>query len=181
MIECCWGAWALLWLVMAFSAKRTVQRSGGVWSWSAALATGAIYLVLRGSSGTAWDHQLAITPRAVQVLAVALVLSGLAFCAWARLTLGGNWSGAVVLKEHHELVQSGPYALARHPIYTGMLTMVLGTVLDYPAVVGYVSFAVIAVVFFFKARREERLMVEHFPDQYPAYRSRVKALIPYLL
>jgi protein-S-isoprenylcysteine O-methyltransferase Ste14 len=62
-----------------------------------------------------------------------------------------------------------------------MLVMVLGSVLDYPAVISYATFVLIVVVFFFKSRREERLMIEHFPDQYPAYRSRVKSLIPFVL
>jgi protein-S-isoprenylcysteine O-methyltransferase Ste14 len=181
VIECCWGGWALLWLVMAFSAKRTVERSGGVWNYSAGIAAAAVYLLVRGASGTSWSRQLASAPQALQIAAVAMVVSGLGFCAWARFTLGGNWSGAVVLKEDHELVQSGPYALVRHPIYTGMLVMVLGSVLDYPAVISYATFVLIVVVFFFKSRREERLMIEHFPDQYPAYRSRVKSLIPFVL
>jgi protein-S-isoprenylcysteine O-methyltransferase Ste14 len=181
VIQLCWGAWAVLWLVMAFSAKRTVERTAGAWSCSAGIATGSAFLLLRVSSGRSWNHQFAATPTAVQVVAVGLVGLGLGFCAWARLALGGNWSGAVALKEHHELIQSGPYALVRHPIYTGMLAMVLGTVVDYPAVYSYVILVVIVVVFFFKSRREERLMIEHFPDQYPAYRSRVKALIPFVL
>jgi protein-S-isoprenylcysteine O-methyltransferase Ste14 len=181
VIECCWGAWLALWLVMALSAKRTVERSGGVWGWSAGVTVAIVYVAFRVAAGKSWNHQLFSTPPAVQTLAVVLVVAGLAFCGWARLTLGGNWSGAVTFKEDHELIQRGPYALARHPIYTGMLTMVLGSVIDYPAIVGYVGLAVIVVVFFFKSRREEQLMVEHFPDQYPAYRARVKALVPFVL
>jgi protein-S-isoprenylcysteine O-methyltransferase Ste14 len=166
---------------MAFSAKRTVERTNSAWRYSEGVAAAAIYLVLRSSSGRSWNHLIATTPTAVQIAAVGLVGIGLAFCAWARVTLGGNWSGAVVFKENHELIQSGPYALVRHPIYTGMLVMVLGTVVDYPAVLSYVLFVAVVVVFFFKSRSEERLMIEHFPDQYPAYRARVKALIPFVL
>jgi protein-S-isoprenylcysteine O-methyltransferase Ste14 len=181
VIQCCWGAWALLWLVMSFSAKRTVERPGGMWSWPAGLAAVAIYLTFRAAAGRSWDHQLGSTPPSIQVLAVVVVVAGLAFCAWARLGLGGNWSGSVVLKERHELIQTGPYGLARHPIYTGMLAMVVGSVLDFPAAVSYVGLVAIVVLFFFKSRREERLMLQHFPDEYAAYRSRVKALIPFVL
>ena len=164
---------------MAFSAKRTVERTNSAWRYSEGVAAAAIYLVLRSSSGRSWNHLIATTPTAVQIAAVGLVGIGLAFCAWARVTLGGNWSG--MAPANRGLVVAGPYKLVRHPIYTGMLVMVLGTVVDYPAVLSYVLFVAVVVVFFFKSRSEERLMIEHFPDQYPAYRARVKALIPFVL
>ena len=51
----------------------------------------------------------------------AVTAGGLLFAVWARRHLGKNWSQAVTLKEGHELITSGPYALVRHPIYTGLL------------------------------------------------------------
>ena len=59
--------------------------------------------------------------------AVVLCIAGLAFCIWARFTLGRNWSGVVTFKGGHELITRGPYALVRHPIYTGLLTMLAAT------------------------------------------------------
>ena len=181
VIECSWGAWAILWAAMAFSAKRTVERPSGAWVRTTGLSVGVVYLVLRAIAGPSWHRQLAATPRAVQVLAVALVIVGLGFCAWARVTLGGNWSGAVAFKLDHELIQSGPYGLVRHPIYTGLLTMVLGTALDYLSIFSFASLGLLTAVFLIKSRVEERLMVEHFPDAYPSYRARVKALIPFVV
>lgn len=126
-------------------------------------------------------HRLWAGSPLLDAVAIVLVAGGLAFTAWARMTLGANWSGSVVFKEDHELVVAGPYALARHPIYTGLLAMLLGTAVAYaePEAVG--AFVVALVVFYVKSRREEALMTRHFPDAYPAYRRRVKALIPYLL
>ena len=54
--------------------------------------------------------------------------AGLIVALWARTILGTNWSSNVVLKEQHELIERGPYRFVRHPIYTGVLLMVLGTV-----------------------------------------------------
>ena len=184
VIECCWGAWAITWITLAFSAKRTVERPGGAWSWGAVVGAVAVYAAIRAATGRSWVHEqvvVVVVPRAVQVLAVALVACGLGFCTWARVTIGRNWSGSVALKEDHELIETGPYALARHPIYTGMLAMVLGSAIDYPAAVSYTGLGLVIVVFFFKSRREERLMDEHFPDQCPAYRARVKAIIPFIV
>jgi len=63
----------------------------------------------------------------------ALVAIGLIFAGWARAHLAGNWSGTVTLKQDHSLTRSGPYRLARHPIYTGLLLAILGSALLRPS------------------------------------------------
>lgn len=62
--------------------------------------------------------------------ATALVATGLGFSALARLWLGHNWSAQVTVKQDHELIRSGPYALVRHPIYAGALLALLGTAIS---------------------------------------------------
>jgi protein-S-isoprenylcysteine O-methyltransferase Ste14 len=180
VIAVCWIAWLAIWLAMAFSTKRTLERSN---RWVPSVSVAVIFIVwirLRGSTGTL--HRALWAPSTpASVLSVALVVAGLGFTVWARLTLGRNWSGAVTFKENHELIERGPYALARHPIYTGLLAMMLGTALAYAEPIGLVLFGGGVVVLYFKARTEEQLMTSHFPDEYPAYRRRVKALIPFVL
>ena len=95
-----------------------------------------------------------------------------------RSSLGTHWRGRPTVNAGHELVVRGPYALARHPIYTGILVAALGTGLtdlQWRRVLGVV---IIALSLLFKIRQEERLMVETFPDSYPLYQRRVKKLIP---
>ena len=60
-------------------------------------------------------------------IGAAVTVVGLLFAVWARQHLGSNWSHAVTVKQGHELITTGPYALVRHPIYTGILTGFLGT------------------------------------------------------
>ena len=74
---------------------------------------------------------LALTPQTelTAVIGVAVCALGLLVAIWARRTLADNWSSFVTFKQGHELVQTGPYRYVRHPIYTGMLTMCLGTAL----------------------------------------------------
>ena len=118
---------------------------------------------------------------AVGVICAILCVAGLAFCLWARLTLGRNWSGIVTLKENHELVVRGPYALVRHPIYTGLLAMFAATALTYGHVAGIIAILIVFFSFWIKLSDEEKLMLKQFPEAYRGYQRRVKRLIPFLL
>jgi protein-S-isoprenylcysteine O-methyltransferase Ste14 len=66
---------------------------------------------------------------ALQSIGAALTIIGCSFAIWARLALGTNWSGRPTVKAEHKLVVTGPYAFARHPIYTGILVATIGTAL----------------------------------------------------
>jgi protein-S-isoprenylcysteine O-methyltransferase Ste14 len=135
-----------------------------------------------GDSGVAsTDHHIWRPSPVESSIALALVVAGAAFALWARFTIGTNWSGVVTLKQDHELMQSGPYHVVRHPIYTGLLTMGLGSSLQYDEVYGFLFLVLAAVMLAFKMRLEERLMMENFPDQYPQYRQHVKAIVPFVL
>jgi protein-S-isoprenylcysteine O-methyltransferase Ste14 len=114
----------------------------------------------------------------VRITGMAMTVLGGLFAIWARLTLGGNWSGRVTVKEDHELIVKGPYAVTRHPIYSGILLAYAGTAFAVGKWHGLVGLCVILIGLMIKMSREERLMMETFPDAYPQYRQRVKALIP---
>ncbi len=110
----------------------------------------------------------------------AFLLIGLGFAVWARVHLGQFWSASVAVKEDHQLIRSGPYALVRHPIYTGILTGVLGTAIAVGQTGGLVALAVLGCGFLWKSRREERLMIQTFGDRYVRYIQEVPALVPFL-
>jgi protein-S-isoprenylcysteine O-methyltransferase Ste14 len=180
-IEACWVVWLAIWIAMAFRTKRTVERSGIVpyRLVAAAVLLGAIaasHLVHVSTHSRLWE-----TTAALGIATAALVAAGFAFCVWARVTLGRNWSGEVTFKEDHELIETGPYALVRHPIYTGLIAMALGTALNYGRAFGFVVFAAVCAALWWKARVEERVMSRHFPDTYPGYKARVHAIIPFVL
>ena len=101
-----------------------------------------------------------------------------AFTVWARLSLGTMWSISTRAKDQHQLRTGGPYAVTRHPIYTGLLGMLLGTTLLNGIGHSVVLFPIGLVLLTIKARSEERLMLATFPEQYPRYRRRVPQLIP---
>jgi protein-S-isoprenylcysteine O-methyltransferase Ste14 len=120
------------------------------------------------------DHSLWIT-----LPGLVLLVASTVFTIWARLRLGRMWSSSPnVLQADHELRTDGPYAVTRHPIYTGLLGMVIGTVL-VNGLGSSLGFLVIAAVFLAgRIPVEERLMSKTFPDAYSRYRKRVPLLVP---
>lgn len=118
--------------------------------------------------------------QATPVLGIAadtVTIIGLLITLWARWMLGTNWSANVVFKERHELIGGGPYRFARHPIYSGVLLMLFGTMLVWGRIVGVVAFVVIIAGLSVKASFEERLLMRHFPEAYAQYRWRVRAAV----
>lgn len=114
-------------------------------------------------------------------IGAAVAGGGLLFSVWARRHLGKNWSQAVAVKEGHELITSGPYALVRHPIYTGLLLGLLGSAVAGGEWRGLLAVALVFGALWNKLKLEERWMREHFGESYAAYSRRVAALVPYII
>ena len=181
-IAVCWVVFIAVWFIAAWFAKRTVERSD-TWPRSLVWIVAILLLATRsGWMGLANGVSLWRATPGLAVVAAAVTASGLSVALWARAALGRNWSGAVVLKEQHDLIDRGPYAFVRHPIYTGVLLMALGTMTVSGTRAGVIVLATMVAGLIVKARREERLLASHFPELYPRYRARVRAgLIPFLL
>lgn len=109
-----------------------------------------------------------------------ITVSGLLFAVWAREHLGRNWSRSVTIKQDHELITTGPYAVLRHPIYTGILAGFLGLAIAISEVRGFVAVALVFLVFGVKLSMEEKWMHSQFGETYAAYVHRTAALVPYL-
>jgi protein-S-isoprenylcysteine O-methyltransferase Ste14 len=140
-IGCCSGAWILYWIAMAFRTKRTVERGGFFGYRVVTVAVILGLLAVRRIAGVTIHAHLWATPLALGIATDCAVAAGAAFTVWARIALGRNWSAEVTFKQDHELVETGPYALVRNPIYTGLLLMALGTAVNYGEVFGFGLFA----------------------------------------
>lgn len=182
LIESVWVAWALYWLLAAIGTKRTERAEP--------FASRLIYMLALVAGGLllAWHRSLwgrvldlRLWPRSAipYCIGLAVLVAGLAFSVWARVHLGRNWSGNVTVKEGHELIRSGPYAHVRHPIYTGILTGVLGTAICSGTLRAVLGLVIIAAALIVKLRSEERFMRETFPGQYETYCEEVPALLPF--
>jgi protein-S-isoprenylcysteine O-methyltransferase Ste14 len=181
-IASCWVVFFAVWFIAAWFAKRTVKRSG---TWPLSIAGIAAILVIAAATGSRSPARPAVFWHAsagIAAAGAAITAAGLAVALWARVTLGRNWSGVIVLKDRHELIDRGPYAFVRHPIYTGVLLMVLGSAVFLGTSGGATVFAVVFAGLIVKARSEERWLTRHFPDTYPRYRARVRGrLVPFVL
>jgi protein-S-isoprenylcysteine O-methyltransferase Ste14 len=109
---------------------------------------------------------------------VAAFLGGLAACWWARLHMGRLWSGGVAVKEGHRVVDTGPYAIVRHPIYTGAFIAVIPFAAIRARPVDLLFAAGFVVFFALKARIEERFLCAQLGPDYERYRERVPMLVP---
>ncbi|MDE2515797.1 MAG: isoprenylcysteine carboxylmethyltransferase family protein [Rhodospirillales bacterium] len=192
-IALAWAFWLLGWALAGLRTKPVLRRESHASTLihAAPLLLGMALLLVDGNSrpgrvlaawpATAWLFHRFIAPWPGLVLIGApLVLAGLAVTLWARLHLGGNWSGSVTLKQSHSLIRSGPYRLARHPIYTGLLIAIAGTGFATGEGRGVAGFALILLAFRIKSRIEERVMLAHFGEAYRRYQAEVKALVPFL-
>jgi protein-S-isoprenylcysteine O-methyltransferase Ste14 len=110
-----------------------------------------------------------------------LAVAGLVFSVLARRTIGRNWSGIVTVKADHELITTGPYAIVRHPIYTGLLLAFAGSAIAGGEWRGVLAVLLVLASLWRKLRFEERWMREQFGEAYEVYSRRVRALVPFVL
>jgi protein-S-isoprenylcysteine O-methyltransferase Ste14 len=179
-----WLVFIVYWGISALSAKRSVR--GAVW-WRHLIVRLAIaLLIVIALQVPAIRHAMQAALRQhpsnalVQAIGALLVGLGIAFAIAARVYIGRNWGMPMSRKENPELVTGGPYAVVRHPIYTGILLALLGSAIGYSLV--WLPVLLLSVPYFiYSARREEALMCEQFPAQYPDYMQRTKMLLPFVL
>jgi protein-S-isoprenylcysteine O-methyltransferase Ste14 len=186
-----WAAFLLVWGVSAFFVKQDVRGGGytAAWQryWILRLAAAAIIIFVAvrlgrraSSSGAAlFSHPIFTPPLALGWIGAALSVIGIGFAIWARVNLGRNWSPRPAAKEHHELVTTGPYAYVRHPIYTGIMLAALGTALT-SSIFGIGMLIFISITFALRMNKEEKIMLELFPEQYSEYQKHTKRLVPFV-
>jgi protein-S-isoprenylcysteine O-methyltransferase Ste14 len=178
----CWGIVVVTWIVGAVygARKSRGQRqrsdSGALWRLGSIVAAVVVYRLAFHDLHRLTDHSLWI-----ELPGFLLLVVSTGFTLWARVSLGRMWSATPnMLRTDHELRTDGPYAITRHPIYTGLLGMLVGTVL-LSGLGGTLALLVVgAAVLVTRIPIEERLMSKTFPDAYARYRERVPRLIPRL-
>jgi len=112
------------------------------------------------------------------MLGALATAAGVAFAIWARRHIGRNWSGQITIRQEHELIRTGPYARIRHPSYTGLLLALAGTAIAIGEYRAIVAFAVIAIGFVVKAKREESLLTKEFGQAFDEHRQQTGFFLP---
>jgi protein-S-isoprenylcysteine O-methyltransferase Ste14 len=114
------------------------------------------------------------------IIGLGIQLAGMLFYFWSRSYLGRLWSGQITIMHGHQLVVTGPYRLLRHPLYTGFITMFVGTAIvsgQYHALLGI---ALCLIAYARKIRMEEAALRAEFGEAFDAYRQERWALIPWV-
>jgi len=171
-----WGLWTASWIGAARWADPAAKRPalGRELVYRITTVVGALLLL------DPFDVRVWRLGVGIDWVLVGLALAGLLFTWWARLHLGRLWSSSVTKKADHRVIDTGPYAIVRHPIYTGIIAAVFATAIAKGALSGIAGALAIAFGFWIKARLEERFLREELgPEAYGSYRRRVPMLVPF--
>jgi protein-S-isoprenylcysteine O-methyltransferase Ste14 len=182
-IRIIWLAWWVSWLVAAVWSDRAVTRP--------ATRHQILYRVLAGLGAMLlfgmYRHDLQTeiilwrTPIVIAWAMAVVVFVGLLFTWWARIHLGRLWSSSVTRKADHYLVDTGPYGIVRHPIYTGIILASVATAAMRGTAFSWLGACVMTAGWVVKARLEEGFLREQLgAETYGEYARRVPMLAPFL-
>jgi protein-S-isoprenylcysteine O-methyltransferase Ste14 len=179
-----WAAWFAFWIL---SARRRVRSTEEAPAKREPLVGRLVYLTAMVIGFGLLFSRLPMPYRALRlwapsrlslVLGLAVQVTGLAFAIWARRELGTNWAARVTIGARQELVMLGPYRIVRHPIYSGLLFAILGTVILSGSISAAIGFLLILLSVLMKLRREEPALRQHFGEAYANYARKVPGLVP---
>jgi protein-S-isoprenylcysteine O-methyltransferase Ste14 len=188
-----WDIWIVTWLAAALWSARTVKRpnrSGEVLYRFLTLA-GFVLLLAPAFKHVSGRYEIAdwpgvlgdrfwAPPLALGWTMVGVAAGGFLFAWWARIYLGRLWSGSITRKEGHSVVDTGPYAIVRHPIYTGIITSTFATLVVTGTLHSIIGAICLSIGYWIKARLEERFLREELgAEAYDSYRRRVPMLVPF--
>jgi protein-S-isoprenylcysteine O-methyltransferase Ste14 len=173
-----WLAWWVSWGLASRWTSKTLKKPEGQGTYYVLIVAGMVLLFGFWRNGvTAYWHPAT----SVKWALVGLAAAGFLFCWWARLALGRLWSASITRKEDHRVIDTGPYALVRHPIYTGVITAGFASAVMCGTLIAAAGFFVFVSAWYLKARMEEKfLRAELGAEAYDAYAARVPMLIPFL-
>lgn len=184
------GLWLLFWLYWAAAIiyevvrgryKSTVRRQSWAMTFGQNVFFGlALLLTLTNFGQQYYPLGLHLLPDYPVTLYIGFIIAalGVIFAFWARKYLGGNWSGIVALKKDQTLVDTGPYAIVRHPIYFGLTIGIVGSAIAEGTVSGLVAIVCMLIFSLLRIRAEEKLMISTFGKKYSGYSRRVSRFIP---
>jgi protein-S-isoprenylcysteine O-methyltransferase Ste14 len=175
-----WYVFAGFWAITALRVKPTKAREKAVDRLITVAVVVLAFELLFAQGLRMGPLGMRFVPRKDWIAYAGIALSwlGTIISLWARYCLGEYWSARVTLKEGHQLIRTGPYALVRHPIYTGMLLACVGTALVVGEWRGLLAVLLLVAAHSQKAVREERMLSGEFGEEYTAYRQRTGFLLP---
>jgi protein-S-isoprenylcysteine O-methyltransferase Ste14 len=179
-----WVAWVVSWTIAMVWSSRAEKRGsiGAELVFRALLYLSVVLLFAFPSSPNHYAQVKLWSPGDVlSWILAALTGAGLLFTWWARIHLGRLWSDWVVKKAGHHVVDTGPYSVVRHPIYSGLIVAAFATAIAKGTSFALLGVAIMTLAFYTKARREERfLRAELGENAYDAYARGTAMLVPFV-
>jgi protein-S-isoprenylcysteine O-methyltransferase Ste14 len=181
-----WLVLLVYWVLATGAAYRGVA---GRWIWWREIAVRLSFFALAllvlqiAALGNALPEAALYEPNtsvAMGLVGFVTSAAGIGLAIAARAYLGRSWSPRAENRETTELITSGPYAVVRHPLYSGLLLAIAGSAIGQ-SVFWLLPMLVYGPLFIITARREESSLLEQFPDGYRAYMKRTKMLLPFVL
>ncbi|HRI21087.1 MAG TPA: isoprenylcysteine carboxylmethyltransferase family protein [Panacibacter sp.] len=182
LIAICWFIFICVWIFYSSKVKKNIRENDHRrYPLIRLIITTTVVILLFNIKGLQYLASYHIFPsnNLVQGIGVLICTTGISFAIWARVVLGRNWGMPMQLKEKPDLVTTGPYYLIRHPIYTGILIAMFGSMVA-TGFMWLVWFLLFSTSFVFSAKKEEKHMLAQFPKEYAEYMKRTKMLIPFL-
>jgi protein-S-isoprenylcysteine O-methyltransferase Ste14 len=177
IVAACWGVLLVVWFVLALALGQRGRHTTRAW-WLRlaviALLLVAVYFITRARPPPA----LGQPTQGLALAGAVLCVAGSALAIWARMSLGARWGVRPSEHDPPEIVTTGPFAYVRHPLYAGIIAMLIGSAINNPA--AYVDILLGVVSLAILARHEERDMLRLLPDAYGAYRQRTKRFVPFV-
>jgi protein-S-isoprenylcysteine O-methyltransferase Ste14 len=188
--EIIWFAGLVAWYIIRYPFERRAKKVGVTkslfgWRESGLLALAflglwiipGIYVLTRFPA--ALDHPLI---PAIAILGIVTLCGALLLFYRSHADLGRNWSISLELRSEHRLVSSGIYRFIRHPMYSSFFLMAIAQLMLLPNwFAGATGLVGVAMLYGFRVRQEERMMMERFGAYYRDYMARTARLIPWLV
>ena len=177
-----WTIWALSWWLAALWSSRAESRASMAKQVPYRLLTIAGFILLFALQTRGYNGPLRLwsLPTSAGWAMAALCLVGFAFAWWARIHLGQLWSAFVTRKADHRIIDTGPYGIVRHPIYTGIILATFALAIDKGTVFSIAGAFLASLGFWIKARLEEGFLRDQLgPAAYDTYRRQVPMLVPF--
>jgi protein-S-isoprenylcysteine O-methyltransferase Ste14 len=180
IIDGAWAVFVVYWIVAARTQSKTRKKEPGVERLIHVLWLALAYFLLADGDLPIGPLNNQFLPHRLWIasLGTALVVAGIGFAIWARRHLGKNWSAEVTIREEHKLIRTGPYRYIRHPIYTGLLTAVLGTAIVVSEYRALVSLAIFVIGWTLKAKKEEGFLSLEFGPAFEEHKRLTGFFLP---
>jgi len=188
--EIIWFAGLVAWYVIRYPFERRAKKVGVTRSLFGWRESGLLALAFLGLWVIPAIYALTGFPAALDrplipataILGIVMLSAALFLFYRSHADLGKNWSISLEIRSEHRLVSSGIYRFIRHPMYSSFFLMAVAQLLLLPNwFAGITGLVGVGMLYAFRIRQEERMMMERFGAEYRDYMTRTARLIPWLI